>query len=46
MQIGVLDLRLRPDVDGQAFESFIASEIFPLTAELPGSINRGSVSAI
>jgi hypothetical protein len=46
MQIGIHTLVLHPEVDSQAFEALIVSKVFPLTAELPGSVNRGGVSAI
>lgn len=43
---GIHKLLLLSGVKGEDFEKFISEEIFPAAAEVPGSVNRASQSAI
>jgi ABC-type ATPase with predicted acetyltransferase domain len=43
---GVHKLVLISGVKGEEFEKFMSEEIFPAAAEVPGSVNRASQSAI
>ena len=46
MGIGIHTIVLLPGVESENFEQFMIKEVFPRTAELRGSVNRGGVSAI
>ena len=46
MGIGIHTIVLLPGVESENFEQFMIKEVFPRTAELPGSVNREGVSAI
>ena len=43
---GIHKLVLSSGVKGEKFEKFMSEEIFPAAAEVPGSVNRASQSAI
>ena len=43
---GIHKLVLLSGVKGEEFEKFMSEEIFPAAAEVPGSVNRASQSAI
>jgi hypothetical protein len=44
--VGIHSLELHPGIGPVEFESFMTDRVFPISADVPGSVNRGGRSAI
>lgn len=43
---GIHTILITPETDQKMFEAFMLNEVFPITAEVPGSFSRSGQSAI
>jgi hypothetical protein len=46
MKIGIHTMVILPGVESKDFERIMIEEVFQVTANLPGSVNRGGISTI
>lgn len=46
MKIGIHTMVILPGAESKDFERIMIEEVFPVTANLPGSVSRGGISTI